>query len=199
MSRLEGIKNQLRPGKVYRRQELGKWSKSIDRDLDALLKDGSLKKLSQGLYYHPKQSAFGATPPEEHDIVRGFLKDDRFLITSPNSYNALGVGTTQLHNIKIVYNHKRHGEIMLGNRSFLFQMKHHFPKTVTPEFLLVDLVNNIDRLAEDNQSILDNALEKAKQFNATKLKHAVKNYGTLKTQKLFMPMLYNSHELSYAG
>lgn len=62
MSRLEGIKNHLRPGKVYRRQELGKWSKSIDRDLDALLKDGSLKKLSQGLYYHPKQSAFGPTP-----------------------------------------------------------------------------------------------------------------------------------------
>ena len=195
MSRLEGIKNHLRPGKVYRRQELGKWSKSIDRDLDALLKDGTLKKLSQGLYYHPKQSAFGATPPEEHDIVRGFLKDNRFLITSPNSYNSLGVGTTQLHNRKIVYNHKRHGEITLGNRSFLFQMKHHFPKTVTPEFLLVDLVNNIDRLAEDNQSILDNALEKAPQFDATKLKHAVKNYGTLKTQRLFMPVLNNSHNL----
>jgi hypothetical protein len=199
MSRLEGIKNQLRPGKVYRRQELGKWSKSIDRDLDALLKDGSLKKLSRGLYYHPKQSAFGATPPEEQDIVRGFLKDNRFLITSPNSYNSLGVGTTQLHNRKIVYNHKRHGEIMLGNRSFLFQMKHHFPKSVTPEFLLVDLVNNIDRLAEDNPSILEKALEKARQFDASKLKHAAKNYGTLKTQRIFMPVLNNSHGLFYAG
>ena len=199
MSRLEGIKNHLRPGKVYRRQELGKWSKSIDRDLDTLLNDGTLKKLSQGLYYHPKQSALGATPPEEPDMVRGFLKDNRFLITSQNSYNSLGVGTTQLHNIKIVYNHKRHGEIKLGNKSFLFQMKHHFPKTVTPEFLLVDLVNNIDRLAEDNQSILDNALEKAQQFDATKLKHAVKNYGTLKTQRLFMAVLNSPHELSYAG
>jgi hypothetical protein len=199
MSRLEAIKDQLRPGKVYRRQELARWSKSIDRDLDALLKDGSLKKLSQGLYYHPKQSAFGATPPDEQDIVRGFLKDNRFLITSSNSYNSLGLGTTQLHNIKIVYNHKRHGEIMLGNRSFLFQMKHHFPKNITPEFLLVDLVNNIDRLAEDNQSILDNALEKAQQFDATKLKHAVKNYGTLKTQRLFMPVLNSPHKISYAG
>ncbi len=199
MSRLEEIKNYLREGKVYRRQELAKWSKSVDRDIDALLKNGALKKLSQGLYYHPKQSAFGATPPEEHDIVQGFLKDNRFLITSPNSYNGLGVGTTQLHNIKIVYNHKRHGEITLGNRSFLFQLKHHFPKIVTPEFLLVDLVNNIDRLAEDNQSILDNALRKAQQFNVPKLKYAVKNYGTIKTQRLFMPVLNNSHDLSYAS
>lgn len=70
---------------------------------------------------------------------------------------------------------------------------------MTPEFLLVDLANNNDRLAEDNQSILDNALEKVQQFNATKLKHAVKNYGTLKTQRLFMPVLNNPHELSYAG
>jgi hypothetical protein len=162
------------------------------RDLDALLKDGSLKKLSQGLYYHPKQSAFGVTPPDEQDIVKGFLKDNRFLIISPNSYNSLGVETTQLHNIKIVYNHKRHGEITLGNKPFLFQVKHHFPKTATPEFLLVDLVNNIDRLAEDNRSILDKALEKAQQFNATKLKHAVKNYGTLKTQRLFTQTLLKS-------
>jgi len=199
MSRLEEMKNHLQPGKVYRRQDLGKWSKSIDRDLGALLEDGTLKKLSQGLYYYPRQSAFGATPPEEKDIVRGFLKDNRFLITSHNSYNSLGVGMTQLHNTKIVYNHKRHGEIMLGNRSFLFQLKHHFPKTVTPEFLLVDLVNNIDRLAEDNQSILGNALDKARQFDAIKLKYAVKNYGNLRTQRLFMPVLNNSHTLSYAG
>jgi len=189
MSRLEEIKDQLRPGKVYRRQELARWSKSIDRDLDALLKDGSLKKLSQGLYYQPKQSAFGAAPPDEQDMVRGFLKDNRFLIMSPNSYNSLGVGTTQLHNIKIVYNHKRHGEITLGNNPFLFQVKHHFPKTATPEFLLVDLINIIDRLAEDNQSILGNTLEKAKQFDAAKLKHALKNYGTIKTQRLFLPVI----------
>jgi hypothetical protein len=189
MSRLEEIKDQLKPGKVYRRQELAKWSKSIDRDLDALLKDGYLKKLSQGLYYHPKKSAFGATPPDEQDIVKGFLKDNRFLIISPNSYNSLGVGTTQLHNIKIVYNHKRHGEITLGNKPFLFQIKHHFPKTATPEFLLVDLVNNIDRLVEESQSILDNALERAKQFDAAKLKYAVKNYGTIKTQRLFTPVI----------
>lgn len=148
-----------------------------------------MKKLSQGLYYHPKQSAFGATPPDEQDMVRVFLKDNRFLITSPNLYNSLGVGTTHLYNIKIVYNHKRHGEITLGNNPFLFQIKHHFPKTATPEFLLVDLVNNIDRLAEDHQSILDNALKKAKQFDAAKLKHAVKNYGTIKTQRLLMSVL----------
>lgn len=63
-------------------------------------------------------------------------------------------------------------------------MKHHFPKTATPEFLLVDLVNNIDRLAEDNQSILDNTLEKAKQFDAAKLKHAVEELRNDKNTKI---------------
>lgn len=199
MSRLETLKRHLKRGQVYRRHDLTNWSKSVDRDLDLLLEDGTLKKLSQGLYYHPKQSAFGATPPNEQDMVRGFLKDNRFLITSHNLYNSLGIGTTQLHNTQIVYNHKRHGEFKLGNRSFLFQLKHHFPKKVTREFLLVDLVNNIDRLAEDNQSILDNALEKARQFDSIKLKHAVKNYGNLKTQRLLMSVLNDSDKLSYAS
>jgi hypothetical protein len=57
------------------------------------------------------------------------------------------------------------------------------------------LVNNIDRLAEDNQSILDNALEKAPQFNAAKLKHAVNNYGTIKTQRLVMPFIDTTAKL----
>ncbi|RYG31935.1 hypothetical protein EON81_21775, partial [bacterium] len=41
-------------------------------------------------------------------------QDNRFLVTSPNAYNTLGVGTTQLYNKKTVYNHKRHGNFTLG-------------------------------------------------------------------------------------
>jgi hypothetical protein len=38
----------------------------------------------------------------------------RFLLTSPNAYNTLGVGTTQLYDKTVVYNHKRHGHFMLA-------------------------------------------------------------------------------------
>ncbi|MCK1682196.1 hypothetical protein IVA87_22955 [Bradyrhizobium sp. 147] len=46
------------------------------------------------------------------------------------------------------YNHKRHRELELSNREFAFRMRQRFPKSLTKEFLLVDLVNNIDQLAE---------------------------------------------------
>jgi Family of unknown function (DUF6088) len=189
MKRLEELKRQLKRGKVYRRIDLAKWSKSIDRHLDQLIEEGMLRKLSQGIYYYPKESAFGPAPPEEETLVRSFLKDDRFLLTSPNAYNSLGVGTTQLYNIRMVYNHKRHGEVTLGNRKFRFHIKHHFPKALTPEFLLVDLVNNIDKLAEDNSQILDNVLKKAQELDTHKLQYSIKNYANSRAQKLFAPVL----------
>ena len=153
-SRLHQLKRQLKPGEVYRRTELANWSKSVDRHLDELMQEGTLQKLSQGLYYYPKESAFGKTPPDENMVVQSFLKDHRFLLTSPNAYNSLGVGTTQLYNVRTVYNHKSHGEFKLGNRTFQFHIKPHFPLKVTPEFLLVDLVNNLEALAEDKSEVL---------------------------------------------
>jgi hypothetical protein len=160
MRQLNQLKRQLKPGEVYRRTELGNWSKSVDRHLGQLVQDGTLQKLSQGLYYFPKESAFGKTPPDENVLVESFLKDNRFLLTSPNAYNSLGVGTTQLYNVRTVYNHKRHGEFKLGNKTFQFQIKPHFPKKVTPEFLLVDLVNNLNTLAEDSGAVMKKVAEK---------------------------------------
>src|SRR6185312_10897321 len=98
MKKIEELKKHLKRGQVYRRDDLSKWSKSVDRHLDALVEEDTLQKLSHGLYYYPKLSAFGKTPPEEEILIRSFLKDDRFLLTSPSTYNSLGVGTTQLYN-----------------------------------------------------------------------------------------------------
>jgi hypothetical protein len=189
MSRLEQLKRHLKAGKVYRRQDLAKWSRSVDRHLDFLLQDGTLQKLSQGLYHYPKKTAFGNTPPDDGDLVASFLNDDRFLITSPNAYNSLGVGTTQLYNTRIVYNHKRHGEYKLGNRAFEFRIKPHFPKKVTEEFLLVDLVNNLNSLAEDRDEILARVLGKARSMDEGRLMKSVEDYGNVKTRKLFSEAL----------
>ena len=118
MNKLQELKKHLKRGKVYRRADLSKWSKSVDRHLEELVKYGTLKKLSQGLYYYPEVTVFGETPPKEEELVRSFLKDKRFLVTSLNEYNTLGVGTTQLYNGKTVYNHKRHGDFELGGMKF---------------------------------------------------------------------------------
>jgi len=189
MTKLSELKKHLKRGKVYRRADLARWSTSIDRHLSLLLQDGTLQKLSQGLYYFPKETAFGATPPDEESLVRSFLKDDHFLLTSPNDYNSLGVGTTQLYNKRVVYNHKRHGEFKLGGRSFTFLAKPRFPKKVTQEFLLVDLVNNLDKLAEDRAEVLKNVYTKAKTMDTLKLKRSVSSYGNAKAKSLFNPLV----------
>ncbi|MBS1605084.1 MAG: hypothetical protein JST42_20645 [Bacteroidetes bacterium] len=189
MNRLRELRAQLKEGNLYRRSDISNWSKSPDRHLAELVKEGMLEKVSPGLYYYPKKSIFGKTPPEESRLVRGFLKDDRFLITSPNAYNSLGVGTTQLYNRRVVYNHKRHGMFTLGNQQFAFRVKPHFPTKLTEEFLLVDLVNNVDSLAEDKDALLQNVTRKVAAMDRQKLARAVKEYGSIRTQKFFESQL----------
>ena len=188
-TKLSELKKHLIRGKVYRRAELAKWSKSVDRHLEILLQEGTLQKLSQGIFYYPKETVFGIAPPEEEELIRSFLKDDRFLLTSPNAYNSLGVGTTQLYNKRIVYNHKRHREYELGNRLFSFCIKPHFPKKITPEFLLVDLVNNLEKLAEDLHDILKNISFKVLSMDMKKLEHSVLEYGNAKAKKILIPLI----------
>jgi hypothetical protein len=109
-------KKHLKPDRAYRRADLARWSTSVDRHLKQLIETGTLKKLSGGLYAYPKETAFGPAPASDKDVVAAFLKDHTFLLLSPNAYNGLGVGTMQLYDKTIVYNHKRHGDFQFGGR-----------------------------------------------------------------------------------
>lgn len=189
MNKLQELKKHLRRGKVYRRADLSKWSTSVDRHLDELVKEGTLQKLSQGLYFYPEVTVFGEAPPAEEVLVRSFLKDSRFLLTSFNAYNTLGVGTTQLYNQKTVYNHKRHGDFNLGGKRFSFRVKPHFPSKVTQEFLLVDLLNNLDQLAEDPIEVVSKVRLRAKSMDPRKLKKSLQEYGSAKAKKLLEPIV----------
>ena len=189
MSKFDDLKKQLRRGKVYRRAELARWSNAVDRHVALLVEEGALTKLSGGLYYYPKKTSFGEVPAEDEKLVKAFLKDDRFLLTSPNAYNSLGVGSTQLYNETVVYNHKRHGRFKLGNRFFDFRMKPHFPKTVSHEFLLVDLVNNLNRISEQRSLMLEGVARQAKHANQKVLANAVSEYGGVRAKNFFAPLL----------
>src|SRR5262249_34068650 len=85
----------------------------------------------------------------------------------------------------VVYNRKRHGEFQLGNRKFVFRMKPRFPKSLTNEFLLVDLVNNVDQLAEAKDEVLKRVAEKAANSDNPRLRRAVREYGNERTKKFF--------------
>lgn len=185
MKTLERLKKHLKPGQVYRRSDLEQWSNAVDRHLKQFLDDGTLQKMSQGLYYCPAKASFGVVPPEDETLVSGFLKSHEFLLISPNVYNALGVGTTQLYNKRVVYNHKRHGRIMLGGKEFEFRLKHKFPKEISKEFLFVDLLNNANELAEDRESVLKNVKEKMLKEPRAQMKRTVNAYAGERTKALF--------------
>jgi hypothetical protein len=192
MTKLEQFKRHLRPGRVYRRQELEHWSRAVDRHLRQLVDDGTLTKLAGGLYAYPKQTVFGKAPAEDGALVGSFLKGDRFLLASPSAYNSLGVGTTQLYNKTVVYNRKRHGPFVLGGRAFDFRVKPTFPAKLTDEFLLVDLVNNVDSLAESRKEVLERVKERAPSFDAPRLERAVRSYGNMRTKRFFTEVLKTS-------
>ena len=189
MTKLQELKKHLRPGLVYRRENLARWSNAVDRHLKQLVTDGTLTKLAGGLYLYPKETIFGKAPPEDNKLVGTFLKDDRFLLASPNAYNSLGVGTTQLYDKTVVYNHKRHGNFALGGRKFDFRVKPSFPRTLSREFLLVDLVNNLDRLAESKKEVLARVKERVASYDVPRLQRAAREYGNVRTRKFFAQAL----------
>lgn len=185
MDRLDELKQHLVPGKVYRRADLTRWTASVDRDIRKLLDAGELTKLSGGVYMRPKTTSFGRAPASDRDLVEAFLRDKRFLLLTPNAYNTLGVGATQLYNETVVYNRKRHGRFRLGNRVYDFRMKPEFPATATREFLLVDLVNNLKRLAEDETQVLERAKVVARELDPNALRQAAEDYGGVRAKKFF--------------
>lgn len=142
-------------------------------------------KLAGGLYAAPKQTAFGPAPADDAALIEAFLKGSPYLKVSPNLYNGLGVGTTQLHNKTVVYNHKRHGRFRLGAREFEFRLKPRLPAKLTSEFLLVDLVNNLADLGEDRAATLARVRAASRRYSPARLKRAAEAYGKVGTRKFF--------------
>lgn len=196
-SKATPLAQHLRAGKVYRREDLIPYSASVDRELQQLVAAGRLTKAAQGLYYAPRKSVFGDAPPAEAEMLKAFLKDKNFLSFNPSIYNSLRLGTTQLYNKTIVYNHKRHGKFRLSNREYDFRVKHRFPLSnqVNSEYLLVDMFNNLDELAEDENQVLAIARRKLVEFDVRKLQKALQDYGSAATRRLMKSWL---NELSIA-
>jgi hypothetical protein len=102
----------------------------------------------------------------------------------------LGLGTSQLYNKTLVYNHKRHGIFSFGNRQFDFRVKPRFPKKLTSEFLLVDALNNLDELAEDKSQVLQMVERKLSGFDQGELKRAISDFASVATKKRFKRWLH---------
>lgn len=182
-------------GKVFRRKDLANELPSVDRELDLAVKAGIIHKAARGLYYVPQRTPFGDAPPSEEALVEKFLDDHHFLMFNPSCYNALELGTTQLYNKTVVYNHKRHGKFVLAGFEFDFRDKPRFPsrKQVNREYLLVDMLNNLSDLAEDPDTVLSNVRRKLDTFDAGRLEKMLADYGSARTRRLFRQLRSRPH------
>ena len=69
---------------------------------------------------------------------------------------------------------------------------------MTNEYLLVDMLNNFDELAEDEGQVFANTRRKLPQFDAKKLQKALQDYGSAATRRLMKSWL-NESDVAQAG
>lgn len=176
---------EFKPGRVYRTRDLAVWGKNPSRLVRRLEREGTLHRLAAGLFVYPRQSRFGPVPPADEELLRGFLDGGSFVITGPERWNALALGTTAMFRSRLVYNTKRSGEFELGGLRYMLR-RVRFPENPPVEWFVVDLLENHQMAGasmNDLEASLTRAL-KAGRFKNDLLMEAAQEYGTLETRLL---------------
>ena len=82
--------------------------------------------------------------------------------------------------------------------SSIFESTPRFREAFSREFLLVDLANNLDRLAESRTEVLERVQKPNVSADRPRLLRAARNYGNVRTKKLFERIL-SAPEALHAG
>ena len=85
----------------------------------------------------------------------------------------------------------------MGNREFEFKLKSSFPNSLSKEYVLVDMLNNLSELAEDTGAILVQLKKRIADYNFDNLYEMATRYGNSMTKKLIR-RLHKNNDLLYA-
>lgn len=174
----------LKAGRVYRTKDLARWSSNTPRLAKRLVQEGALQQLAHGLFVAPKHSRFGPVPPNDAALMTAFLDGSAFVVSGPERWNALGLGTTAMFASTLVYNTKRSGEFELGGRRFLLR-RVAFPTAPSAEWFVIDLFENASMAATSVESLaasLTTALQTGR-FHRARLGEMALRFGTRRTQQ----------------
>lgn len=173
----------LQEGRVYRTEEFRQVDSNPTRLVKRMVAQGRLMPLRHGLYYAPRQSSFGPVPPREGELLRAFFRGKPYLRTGPSTWNTLGLGTTMVEARPLVYNTTRTGQVELAGRHFDLR-RARFPRRATPEFFVVDLLENRGRAGLDPELAHHALVEALKvgRFSGDALESMATRFGTQVTQ-----------------
>lgn len=194
MKNADKLSSLMKPGRAYRRQDLKSATAAIDRDLRTLVANGRARKLAGGLYCLTGMNPFGDAPPEEKELVRAFLKSGDFLLASHNDFDQLGLGPAQPYDSRVVYNHKRSGDFLLGGKRFRFRIVRAYPKSLSTEYLLVDLLNHAGKFPGAASRIIENMRSSPDTPDREKLAACLERYGSLRARNLLRGILGKQEE-----
>ncbi len=185
--RLLKFVDSLKSRKVYRAKELQKYSSNLSRDLKDLVDHGLLGYVGYGLYYRIEKLGELELPPEEESLLSKFLNSKDYVLRTIGDFNSLRLGTTQhTPGLTMVYNSKKSGVFELGKRTYHFKRRK-FPNKNLNEFLLVDMLNNLEKVGVDREEFLTNLRRRWIDLTLDKnevLKQAQK-YGKYWVKKYF--------------
>lgn len=184
-----------RPGAVYRTRDLRRWTRNPTRLAKRAVEAGELVKLSGGLYACPRKSKFGPLPPSDEAVMKAFLDGAPFVFTGPERWNQLGLGSTARFASRLVYNTKRSGEFVFGQKRFVLR-RVRFPRKPTPEWFVVDLLEH-HGMAGVELDVLEENLSAAlrlDRFDAEALALMAERFGTRSTQALVERALRDAQE-----
>jgi DNA-binding Lrp family transcriptional regulator len=105
--------NRLQEGTTFKYQQLGIDQSEFSaaaKAVERLIKKGIIKRVSTGVFYKPKQSAFGELRPREEELLKPYLFEDGkriAYITGGSLYNRMGLTTQVPKTIKVASKVKR--------------------------------------------------------------------------------------------
>ena len=175
----------LRRGRVYRTRDLARWSGNPTRLANRLVERGLLQRLAHGLYLHPSESRFGSVPPTDRELLRAFLGGAPYVVTGPEAWNALGLGSTAMHADTLVYNTKRSGMFRLAGRTFRLR-RVAFPRNPPKEWFAVDLLERADEAGVSRREVASAvaAAVEAGRLDAETLRAMAERYASKSVQVL---------------
>lgn len=146
---------------------------AVIKALNRMAVSGKIAKLSKGKYYKPEQTVFGELQPNQYQIVKDLLENDRKTIgylTGYSIYNQLGLTTQVSNTIQIGKNEIRPAVKRAQYKIKFVKQKNTITKDNIPFLQLLDAMRYIKNIPDASVAsaakrllaILKNLTEKGK-------------------------------------